>query len=785
MQGGVQGRARLAGQDSGRLYRICLVAILVVAAGLLGVFLTVLQARQEQSYHRIEETLGSVALVRSIDGLEWRAISGEDALEIGEAFELTAADLRHRLADAQADPWAEQFSSEADEYSGAVRDMLVALTSGDTESAEQIDEDRVDPGFEAVLATAETIVERQHHSADRSERISTALMWLSLGATTAGFAGALYTMLGARDQRRESRLRAETDQRLRSFVEGSADVITVVTGHRSLTVMNPTLGVFERFSSGSKADQVSDLLPAREFARWELLDKRLLVDGGQARIEVTLEAPDASVAHVEGHGSLLASDPTQRVWVWRDVTARKELETQLNFQAFHDSLTGVANRSLLQDRVEHALDLAKRSHQPVSVLFCDLDDFKTVNDSLGHGQGDELLKVVTRRLQTCIRHSDTVARLGGDEFAILLEGTNIETASALAERIVGVVGYEVVLDERSVFPSISVGIATAMPGMTTEDLLRNADLAMYTAKQSGKGRYAVYQDQMHQTTSGVLSLQADLRTALEQGQFSLHYQPTVDLSDGGVDGVEALIRWHHPVHGNIPPDQFIPIAEASGMIVAIGRWVLHEACRAAVKLQDQQSRPLLMAVNLSPQQLRDPSIIDTVKTALSDTGLQPDHLVLEVTEGTLLDNSNAVQRLHELRSLGVLIAIDDFGTGYTSISYLQSLPISILKIDRSFVTGDTLAPSERHAFLHAIIGLAKSLNLQTVAEGIETVDQFHQLTQAGCDTGQGYLWSPATPLPETRATIQQIETRPPTDHPASPAAEPTRHTTAGRQQNPL
>ena len=448
------------------------------------------------------------------------------------------------------------------------------------------------------------------------------------------------------------------------------------------------------------------------------------------------------------------------MWIWRDITERKVSELQLLHQAFHDSLTGVANHALLRDRADHALRRAARTGSPVSMLFCDVDDLKAVNDALDHSAGDEVLRVVARRLEGCVRDSDTVARYGGDEFVILLEDSDTETASALAERILSVVSYEVPVGARMLHPALSIGISTAIPGTTTDELVRNADIAMYTAKRSGKGRAAVFQEAMSEVSRDLLDLQDDLRTALDAGQLSLHYQPIVALADGQVEGVEALIRWAHPSRGNIEPATFIPVAEATGMIIPIGRWVLVEACRAAVELQKGRMTPLLMHVNVSPQQLHDGAFVALVEQTLQETGVEPRLLVLEVTEGVLLDSDTAVERLEELHGLGVRIAIDDFGTGYTSIHYLRRLPIDILKIDRSFISGDTLPPGERISFLNAIIGLADSLGMVSLAEGIEEPGQLQDLRHLGCDSAQGYLW--ARPVPESTlaSTIDTINRAP-------------------------
>jgi len=702
--------------------------------------------------------MGIVNSVRSVDGLEWRAVAGEDPEQIRESFEVAVGDLNQEMAGSDIVDLAE-LTVEVDTYTGAVGDLLSALVAGDRELAEQITNTRSDPGFESVIELATAIAADEAASAKQTERRVEAVTLTSLLAMAAALAALVYFALGFRERRRDDRNRIEADNRFRSLVEGSKDVITVVSGDDDLSVLSPSLGSLQHLSPTAVPTTLSEMFSEDAFRDWSATDQRLRADGGHYVVEVVIEAVDGTNVHLEGHGSLLDSDPTQRVWVWRDYTVRKETELGLIHQAFHDSLTGVANRSLLFDRVEHALTIATRASRPTTVLFCDLDEFKAVNDSLGHSQGDELLKIVTKRIQTCLRVSDTIARLGGDEFAVLLEDTDTETARALAERIVSVVSYQVDLDGHEVFPSISIGIATALPGADAEELLCNADLAMYAAKRSGKGRAEVYEDEMHAISNDLVELQADLRTAIAEGQFSLQYQPTVNLDNGGVEGVEALIRWQHPTRGNIPLDAFIHVAEANGTIIAIGRWVIQEASRAAVGLQAEHGRPVSMAINLSPLQLRDRTLIATVKEVLEENRIPPERLIFEVAEGCLLDDAIAIERLRELHALGVLVAVDDFGTGYTSIKYLQDLPIDILKIDRSFVSGDVLAKDERRAFLHAIIDLAKALNLRTVAEGIENDSQLDELTRLGCDMGQGYLWSPAVALAVAPSTLARIQAK--------------------------
>jgi diguanylate cyclase (GGDEF)-like protein len=438
----------------------------------------------------------------------------------------------------------------------------------------------------------------------------------------------------------------------------------------------------------------------------------------------------------------------------RDVTDRKALEDQLTHQAFHDDLTGLANRALFTDRVQHALTRRARTDLPLAVLLLDLDDFKDVNDSLGHAAGDELLRAVAERLHGCLRVSDTAARLGGDEFAVLLEdlGGTAE-ATDLAERVLAVLQAPIVLQGRQVIPCASVGVALLDPDrpQDADELLRNADVAMYTAQRQGKSRAECFMPGMHAGLVQRLELTADLRRAVEQDEFIVHYQPIVELEDARVVGVEALARWQHPHRGLVSPAEFIPLAEETGLILAIGRAVLEQACAQAGRWQQRPSgRPLTVNVNLSVRQLQDPGIVDQVAGVLAAAGLPPRALTLEITESALAeDQEAAVERLWALKHLGVHLAVDDFGTGYSSLSRLRRFPIDSLKIPKPFIDGIVRGP-EDSALARAIIDLAGTLQLPVVAEGIEQREQWSELRRLGCQLGQGFYF--ATPLNADQTT---------------------------------
>ncbi|HEU4628594.1 MAG TPA: EAL domain-containing protein [Gemmatimonadaceae bacterium] len=423
--------------------------------------------------------------------------------------------------------------------------------------------------------------------------------------------------------------------------------------------------------------------------------------------------------------------------------ANSVLEQRIVYQALHDSLTGLANRALFRQRVEHAAARAARGDR-IAVLFLDLDNFKAVNDSLGHAEGDRLLEAVAARLLQATRGCDTVARLGGDEFGVLLEGLVREAdALVVVDRISSALRRPVRLQGREVMVSASIGVAHVEVGQDVEQVLRNADLAMYRAKAAGRGGHQVFEPGMHAAVLQRLELEADLRRAVERGELQLVYQPIVELDGGRTTGVEALVRWQHPSRGLVAPPAFIPLAEETGLIVPIGRWVLAEACRQARRwqLDAPDNRTLTLSVNISGRQLLDPALTGDVATALADSGLDPALLTLEITESVLMQDTEAtLATLHQLKTLGVRLAIDDFGTGYSSLSYLQRFPIDVLKIDKAFIDGVARGGSDA-VLARTIVTLAGMLQLTTVAEGVEHAEQHSHLLALGCARGQGYLFA--------------------------------------------
>jgi diguanylate cyclase (GGDEF)-like protein/PAS domain S-box-containing protein len=569
--------------------------------------------------------------------------------------------------------------------------------------------------------------------------------------------------------------RRQSEARFRSLVAHSSDLITVLDAGGVVTYQSPSI---ERVL-GYTVDEIEGKRFDRLLSEHDrpLLAQLIAVEGVGASDAHTVEC---SLNHRDGtnltfqvqHTDLLHDEHVRGIVLnSRDISERKAFEEQLAHQAFHDPVTKLANRALFSDRVEHALMRAGRGIPEIAVMFIDLDDFKTVNDSLGHAAGDEVLQEVGRRLRIAVRPTDTVARFGGDEFAVLLDGvTGSEDAADAAARILRALDMPVELEGKNVVPRASVGICLVGEELETpeaEDLLRNADVAMYMAKRDSKGSYRVFEPTMHQRVVERLELRSDLQHALSLDQLELHYQPVVRLAGRDILGVEALIRWNHPTRGMIPPIQFIPVAEETGLIVPMGRWILETACREAVELHERFPRdePLTMSVNLSVRQLQSETLVADVRKALTLAGLSASSLVLEITESLMLSDTDfAMQQLHELKSLGIRLAMDDFGTGYSSLSYLSRFPVDILKMDRSFV-----GSADNEALTSAIIALGASLSLEVVAEGIELPEQANSLEELGCELGQGFLF--AKPMSSAALTdFLAITGAEPTDELESPSA---------------
>jgi diguanylate cyclase (GGDEF)-like protein/PAS domain S-box-containing protein len=544
-----------------------------------------------------------------------------------------------------------------------------------------------------------------------------------------------------------------SEARFQTLVQSASDVILIARPDTTITYQTPSALRILGYGPGQlEGVQLTSLLHPND------VETAVAAYGGVAfrsgtsvTAEWRIRHGDGSWRHVEVVANNLLGDPTVEgiVLTLRDVTERKGLEEELKHQAFHDALSGLANRALFRDRLEHALDRAARSLSSLAVLFLDLDDFKFINDSLGHAAGDELLVAVATRLTGSLRTGDTAARFGGDEFAILLEETvDTQAACEVAERVLADLKPAFWVKDRSVTIHASIGVAYSKRG--TEDpaeLLQAADVAMYAAKARGKNCYEVYKPALQAAVSERLERTAELQRAVDRGEFVLHYQPIVSLDGRQAIAVEALVRWDHPVRGLLLPKEFVSLAEETGLIVPIGGWVLEEACRTTRAWQQQHDlvSKLRLSVNISARHFQHEGLIEDVSKALSVSGLDPACLVLEITESVLVqDAESVISRMLELKALGVSFAVDDFGTGYSSLSYLKRFPIDILKVDKSFVddVGDS---AKAGALAKAIVQLGKSLNLDTVAEGIEKARQVDGLLALGCVYGQGFFF--ARPVP--------------------------------------
>ena len=630
---------------------------------------------------------------------EGRAPSVEDDPVTAAAHQVDVA-AQQVIAEVEDRPEDAEVATAVAAYEVAADGAAWALADGQGDAARAAAMDALVPAARDLQAAVAEAAAR-HRASNASAGLVADAETLFMMVFAALMAGLLFRRFEAARRSGEegvAQATARGEARFQALVHNSSDLITLIDADLAITYQTPSITRLLGYSEDELiGTQLADLTHPED--RLSLLAARAEATAGDhasATSHLRLRHRDGSYRHVQSIHTNLLGDPDVRAVVvtTRDVTAQKELEAQLQHNAFHDALTGLANRALFADRLDHALARTDRLAAPVAVLFVDLDDFKAVNDGSGHTAGDELLIGVAERLRRVLRPGDTIARLGGDEFAVLMEdAAESGRAQAAAERLLGALAEP--------FPSAdggsaaqvritaSIGIAMGAAGQhEAAELLRHADVAMYAAKQAGKGRSAVFAPEMDSAIIGQLRMKTELARAVELGEFTVYYQPTVELENGRLAGVEALVRWQHPERGLVPPLDFIPLAEQTGLIVPIGRFVLREACRQmkAWHTSFPTDPPMTVSVNLSARELDEPGLVASVRDTLAETGLDPAHLVLEITESLLLvDLPVTIAKLIELRSLGVRLAVDDFGTGYSSLAYLENLPVDILKIDKSFV----------------------------------------------------------------------------------------------------
>jgi len=579
-------------------------------------------------------------------------------------------------------------------------------------------------------------------------------------------------LIGITGVARDVTERLQTEEQLRqaaSVFEGSHEGIMIMgTDHRIIDVNHAFTNITGFYINEIKGWLLRDFLTSERFDEetcdiiWHMVNED---DSWQG--EVWYRRKDGEVFPAWQNMSALRNDQGEvirYIGVFTDISEKKASEERIHHLAHYDVLTGLPNRVLLEDRLDNALNRMRRAHSRLGVLFLDLDRFKNINDSLGHPIGDRLLKHVAKRLKGVVREQDIVARLGGDEFLLIIEGlSEPEYAGNVAQKVLESLQEKVQIEQHEMFVGASIGISIYPDdGSEPETLIKNADTAMYRAKDTGRNNYQFYTPELTQLSIERFELERDLRRALERDEMLLHYQPQVSYEDHRCIGAEALLRWKHPQKGMIPPDKFIPLAEETGLILSLGRWVLYQACREA-RNWASAGKPMPVSVNLSGNQIIFDNLVGTVKEALNETGLDPAFLELEITEGFMLNHAEeGVKTLEQLHSLGVSLSIDDFGTGYSSLSYLKRLPIDRLKIDKSFVSG-TPASGEDAAIISTILAMAESMKMGVIAEGVESEEQLHFLYELGCDEFQGFLISHPVPpdeLPTWRERFDNMSSRP-------------------------
>jgi diguanylate cyclase (GGDEF)-like protein/PAS domain S-box-containing protein len=746
---------------------VYLILVLAVLIGASAFAITSLQNRSANEYRTAVETDELAITAYHMFTSAWRAtISNQPPAPYMDAASAAfEADTSIQLLAGSIETYDKEL---AEGHQSDVRAEIVSFGEYSKQTYSLLRSGRADEALTTMGAANSVyypLSERVNRSAQRyaqaAERTRRLTLFASVGILTGLFAlGALLYWRYRATERKAARAAAEheilrrSEARFRPLVQSSSDLITVIDRDGIIQYASPSI---EQFSGLPAADVIGTsvlemVVKEDRAALYSLLGGVKERPGYTASAELRLRSPAETTwnhsIQVVCTNRLNDPDVGGMVLNVRDISERKALEEQLRHQAFHDSLTGLANRLRFMDRLEHALQRGKRNGgKPVSVLYMDLDYFKNVNDDMGHSTGDELLKQVAKRIQLCLRNTDTAARLGGDEFAILLEDYHsTEEASSIADRLLERMRQPFHLAGREVHISASIGVVVADPhSMTPEEIIRNADVAMYDAKENGRDRVQIFEQSMQLSLIERLSLTSDLNASLELGELKVYYQPILHLDNQRIAGLEALVRWQHPTRGLLLPVEFIGLAEESGFIQQLGSYVLHEACRQGSEWQTKYPAlaDVTMSVNVSAHQLQKPGFVSIVRDILEDTGFNPNLLILEITESVLIRHpQDAIQTLESLKKLGVHLALDDFGTGYSSLSYLKRFPIDILKIDRSFVDGMNETDRDR-MLVQTVIDLGHTLKLDIVAEGIERSDQLKSLQTLDCALGQGYLFAKA------------------------------------------
>jgi diguanylate cyclase (GGDEF)-like protein/PAS domain S-box-containing protein len=741
-------------------WRECLTVLIGVAVIVAMVVVAETARRDSERHLRVQVLVERARVeVQAVGALDWHALAtlsaggtpwtvaigalARDGLPVWGSLRDTLAALRT----AEPGATATRLQQEALELYVLGRGALAVFMRGDVKDALALNESILQPRLRWLDADAERAAAREQAIAEGASRRAAELY---VGSLVVGLI--LLILIGWRLhwQRRRTllaeaqrALESRSEQRLRALIEHAGDVISVLDRGLRVRWQSPSvtrlLGFDPERALGRRA---TELVHPEDGPEVERVLAATSQRSGAVTFNTRTRHANGDWRHLEVIADNRLDDPAVNgiVLSMRDVTARQELEDELRHQAFHDALTGLANRALFEDHLVQALARARRHQQPVAVLFLDLDDFKTINDSLGHEVGDELLRAVAVRIASVVRAHDTAARLGGDEFAVLAEtGDDEDAARTVAARLLAAMADPFEIAGRELRVTASIGLAWSDGSIGVEELMRDAD----TAKDGGKSTVRTFETGMHRRVLDRLELTGQLMQALDHGQFELDYQPIVNLRTGGIAGAEALVRWTHPTLGRVAPAEFIGLAEETGLIVPLGAWILRTACQQVARwrraLPDRA--PFKIGVNVSTRQLQDPGFPELVEDVLASTDLEPCLLVLEITESLLPEDGAAmIEQLKRLNSLGVRIAVDDFGTGYSALSRLHHFPIHIVKIDRSFIAGIE-GDGNKAQLVRGIVSLAESLDLDVVAEGIEHRAQAEQLREMRASHGQGYLFS--------------------------------------------